>query len=163
MPLCSSQTGKKCQQENIEPDNRLWQCWFSEVSVTLRRIAPESGKSNQAVTLPGGEGPTDCRMMHSNSLIRIPAGPKTNRGDPDVKRGHEKLLCYVVQRWIIAAVYKTIVRMGFISSTWSLLHQQYRLLAQLGGIIIPKIMHSAYEHVFFFCERESWKIISTAV
>lgn len=53
---CSSLTGK-CQYENIEPDNRQWQCCFSEVSVTLQRIAPESGKSNQAVTLPGGKGP----------------------------------------------------------------------------------------------------------
>lgn len=54
---CSSPTGK-WQQKNIEPDNRLWQCCFSEVSVTLQRIAPESGKSNQAVPLPGAKSPS---------------------------------------------------------------------------------------------------------
>lgn len=52
--LCSSPTGK-CQQKNIEPYNGLWQCCFSEVSVTLQRIACESGKSNQAVPLPGAK------------------------------------------------------------------------------------------------------------
>lgn len=58
-----------------------------------RGIAPESGKSNQAVTLPEGWRSSDCGMIHSNFLwsgrvmLRLPFGKRRQTEKTELRRG----------------------------------------------------------------------------
>lgn len=58
-----------------------------------RGIAPESGKSNQAVTLPEGWRSSDCGMIHSNFLwsgrvmLRLPLGKWRQTEEIEPRRG----------------------------------------------------------------------------
>lgn len=55
-----------------------------------RGIAPESGKSNQAVTLPEGWRSSDCRRIHSNFLWsgRVSLRRQTEEMEPCGGRRH---------------------------------------------------------------------------